>query len=282
FYRLPDNRDLAAQYLLLYEMSLPFGFDLNDRINIDKSATRLVVRLSDITTTELRAMEEKAKKWLAINESPGFAGTSSSLSLMWAHISERNINNMLGAAFGALVLISLILIFALRDVRLGLLSLVPNLAPAVIGFGIWGLTFGTAGLGLSVVAAMTLGIVVDDTVHFMSKYLRARREHQMDPADAVRYSFRTVGAAMCITTVALTAGFAVLSFSGYKMSSDMGLLTALTISLALVLDFFFLPTLLLKVDREKQPSLVITKEKTNETVNFDSAVVVPVDSKRVG
>jgi predicted RND superfamily exporter protein len=122
---------------------------------------------------------------------------------------------------------------------------------------------GQVGLGLSVVAAMTLGIVVDDTVHFMSKYLRARREHDMNPAGAVRYSFNTVGSAMWITTLALVAGFIVLAFSGYRMNSDMGLMSAITISLALVLDFMFLPTLLMKVEEKKD---AIFDQKADKTI----------------
>ncbi len=155
---------------------------------------------------------------------------------------------MLGASFGALVLISGILIFALRSFRLGLVSMIPNLVPAFMAFGIWGMIVGQVGLGLSMIVSLTLGIVVDDTVHFLSKYLRARREHDMDPAGAVRYSFNTVGTAMWVTTVVLVAGFLVLSFSGYKMNSQLGLMTAITITLALALDFLFLPTLLMKVE----------------------------------
>jgi predicted RND superfamily exporter protein len=96
---------------------------------------------------------------------------------------------------------------------------------------------------------MTIGIVVDDTVHFLSKYLRARREHDLDPAGAVRYSFNTVGTAMWITTVALVAGFLVLTFSSYRMNSEMGWMSALTIGLALFMDFLLLPALLMKVDK---------------------------------
>jgi predicted RND superfamily exporter protein len=247
FYRIPETRDLAAQSLLLYEMSLPLGQDLNNRINVDKSATRVIVFFKDITSKGLRDMDERARKWLRDN-TPSMFTFGSGLSIIWAHISERNINSMLIASFGALVLISGILIFALRNFRLGILSLIPNLAPAIMGFGLWGLLNGRVGLGLSVVVAMALGIVVDDTVHFMSKYLRARREYGMYQADAVRYTFNTVGTAMWVTTVALTAGFLILSLSGYKMNADMGLMTALIITLALALDFLLLPVLLMKVD----------------------------------
>ncbi|MCP4695425.1 MAG: MMPL family transporter [Gammaproteobacteria bacterium] len=249
WHRLPEQRDLAAQYLLLYEMSLPYGLDLNDRINVDKSATRMIVTLKHTTTMEIREMDEKAREWLRAN-APDMLTYGSGLSIIWAHISERNIKSMLGASFGALALISVILIFALRSFRLGLLSLVPNLAPAFTAFGLWGLLAGQVGLALSVVVAMTLGIVVDDTVHFMSKYLRARRERNLKPSDAVRFSFNNVGAAMWITTLALACGFMLLSLSGYKMNAEMGLMTALTITIALALDFLFLPPLLMKTEKK--------------------------------
>jgi predicted RND superfamily exporter protein len=91
---------------------------------------------------------------------------------------------------------------------------------------------------------------VDDTIHFLSKYLRARREKNMDPTAAVRYAFDTVGTAMWITTLALVAGFSILTASGYTVNAQMGLLSAITISLALFLGFFFVPALLMMVDRK--------------------------------
>jgi predicted RND superfamily exporter protein len=248
WYRLPDQRDLAAQYLLLYEMSLPYGLDLNNQIDIGKSATRLTVSLESMSTNELLALEEKAQLWLMEN-TPEMHTSGASPSVMFANIGYRNIRSMLKGTTIALVLISLILIIALRSVKIGLLSLVPNLVPAAMGFGLWGLLVGEVGLALSVVTGMTLGIVVDDTVHFLSKYLRARRERGMDSTEAVRYAFSTVGMALWVTSLVLIAGFMVLSQSAFKLNSDMGLLTAITIGFALAADFLFLPPLLMKVDK---------------------------------
>lgn len=252
YYVIPDQRDLTAQYLLLYEMSLPYGLDLDDQINVDKSSTRMLVSLKNTDARELRELDKKARIWLKENAPENMFTYGSGLSIIWAHISKRNINSMMGASFGALVLISVLLMFALRSFKHGLLSLVPNLLPPLMAFGAWGLFVGQVGLGLSIVVAMTLGIVVDDTVHFMSKYLRARREHKMDPVNAVRYSFNTVGTAMWVTTVALMTGFIILTFSGYRMNSDMGLLSALTIFLAFGLDILLLPVLLLKFDHKSE------------------------------
>jgi predicted RND superfamily exporter protein len=257
YYRIPEQRDLAAQYLLLYEMSLPFGLDLNNRINVDKSTTRMTVLLRYVSTKELNEMDARARQWLKKNAPESMFTYGTGLSIIWANIFMRNISGMLRAAFWALVLISAILMVALRSFRLGLVSLIPNLAPALVAFGVWGMIVGQVGLGLSVIVSMTIGIVVDDTVHFLSKYLRARREYDMNPTGAVRYSFNTVGTAMWTTTLVLVAGFMVLSFSGYKMNSDMGQMTALTITFALALDFLLLPTLLMKVEGK-------TDKPTNE------------------
>jgi hypothetical protein len=248
WYRLPDERDLAAQYLLLYEMSLPYGLDLNNQIDISKSSTKLTAFLQSLSSNELLAMEDRAQQWLKEN-APYMQSNGASPSVMFAYIGKRNIRSMLVGTSVALVLISFILIFALRSVKIGLISLVPNLAPAAMGFGLWGLLYGQVGLGLSIVAGLTLGIVVDDTVHFLSKYLRARREQGMNSQDAVRYAFHTVGVALLVTTIVLVAGFLVLSQSTFKLNSDMGLLTSITIALALLADFIFLPPLLMKVDK---------------------------------
>jgi len=248
WYRLPNDRELAAQYLLLYEMSLPYGLDLNNQIDIGKSSTRLVVSLENVSSNELLGIERHAQDWLH-GHAPHMQSSGASSSIMFAYIGQRNIRSMLLGTSVALVLISLVLVVALRSLKIGLVSLIPNLAPAAMGFGLWGLVNGQVGLGLSVVAGMTLGIVVDDTVHFLSKYLRARRERGLSAPDAVRYAFHTVGTALLVTTLVLIAGFLVLSLSGFKVNADMGLLTAVTIALALLADFLFLPPLLMKVDR---------------------------------
>ena len=247
-YRLPGSRDLAAQYLLLYEMSLPYGLDLNNQLDVDKSSTRMTVATETLSSNELLALDRRARQWLA-DHAPGVArAEEAGTSLMFAYLGRRNIRAMLLGTTVALVGISLVLIVALRSWRLGLASLVPNLVPGAMGFGIWGLAVGEVGLSLSVVTSMTLGIVVDDTVHFLTKYRRARSELGRSPPDAVRYAFVTVGRALLTTSLVLVAGFLVLSLSSFELNAGMGLLTALVIALALVADFFLLPPLLMKVE----------------------------------
>ena len=251
WYRLPDSRELAAQYLLLYEMSLPYGLDLNNQINVDKSATRFTVTLENVSSREIRNITAKGEQWLKDNAPAHMSATGAGGAVMFSHISGRNIKGMLWGTTIALVIISGTLIIALRSFKIGVLSLVPNLVPAAMAFGLWGIFVGQVNMALSVVTGMTLGIVVDDTVHFLSKYLRARREQGLPPQDAVRYAFSSVGRALVVTSFILAVGFGILSLSAFEMNAGMGRLSAMTIMLALTADFLLLPALLMKVE-EKQ------------------------------
>jgi predicted RND superfamily exporter protein len=250
FYKLPADRELSAQYLLLYEMSLPYGLDLNNQLNVDKSSTRVIGTFKNLTSVEQIELEGNMYQWFAKN-APDYQVSISSPSLMFAHIGQRNITSMLFGTTVALILISLLLAFALRSVRYGVISLLPNLIPASIGFGLWYFIDGQIGLALSVVAGMTLGIVVDDTVHFLTKYKHARDKYGKSSEEAVKYAFSSVGRALWITTLVLVAGFMVLAQSTFALNADMGLLTAVTIAVALTVDFLFLPPLLMLLDGNK-------------------------------
>ena len=262
YYRLPEGRELSAQYLLLYELSLPYGLDLNNQIDIDKESTRIIVTTKNMSSTENIALEQKIQTWFNEN-APQYSIATASPTSMFAHIGQRNIQSMLLGTSVALVLISLLLGIALKSVKFGLISLVPNLVPAAMAFGLWYFIDGQIGLGLSVVTGMTLGIVVDDTVHFLSKYLRARQMKNHNAEDAVRYAFSSVGRALWITTCVLIAGFMVLAQSTFKLNADMGLLTAITIGLALIVDFLFLPPLIMRLDKAK--TQIATQENIQET-----------------
>jgi len=178
---------------------------------------------------------------------PSLKAQGTGTTMMFANIGIRNIKSMLSATTIALFCISFILIFALRSVKIGLISMIPNLVPAGMAFGLWGIISGEIGLALSVVVGMTLGIVVDDTVHFLSKYLRARRELNLNSEEAVKYAFSTVGTALLVTSIVLIAGFCILSLSSFKLNSEMGIVTAITISFALIADFLLLPPILMKL-----------------------------------
>ncbi|NIM01493.1 MAG: outer membrane lipoprotein-sorting protein [Acidobacteria bacterium] len=251
YFRLPEDRDLAAQYMLLYEMSLPYGLDINNQVNVDKSSTQVVVTVGNMSSSTFLELAERAETWLVDNAPESMHARATGPAVMFSRISRRNVQSMIVGTLLAFGLITLVLTLALRSVKIGLLSLIPNVIPAATAFGVWALLVGEIGFAVSVVAALTIGIVVDDSVHFLTKYLVARREERMSPPDAVRYAFGSVGRALWITSAVLVAGFAILAQSTFKQNGDLGLLSAVTIAIALMADFFMLPGLLLLVDRQR-------------------------------
>ncbi len=266
YYRIPRSRELAAQYLLLYEMSLPYGLDLNNQINVDKSSTRVSVVLGGETTArEMREFSAAGENWLEQNAPAHMKSVGSSPAIMFANISEVALVNMLGGTTIALILVSGIIMIALRTLKIGFFSLIPNLVPIAVGFGVWALLSGQITMGMAPVIGMTMGIVVDDTIHFLSKYLHARRQEKLSSEAAICYAFKTVGPAMVTTTMTLIAGFSILAFSAFRLNSDMSLLTAITIAVALIADFILLPALLLTIDKKQLAGATAFQGKLTES-----------------
>ena len=269
FYSLPDNRELAAQYLLLYEMSLPYGLDLNNQINVDKSATRVTVSLHTLSNNEMIAFNDRAQVWLA-ETAPEITHIVGSPQFMFSHISLRTVEQMTTGVAFALMLISVLIFISLRSLKIGLISLIPNLVPPMMAFGLWGILIGEVGFALALSISMIIGIIVDDTVHFLSKYMRGRREKNLTAEEAVRYAFTNVGPALVITTIVLAAGFSVLMLSTFKLNFELGLITSMTITIALVVDFLLLPAMLLTFDKAEYAPISDT--------NVDEGLMAPTQS----
>ena len=249
FYRIPEDPDLAAQYLLIYELSLPYGRDLTNQIDVSRTSTRMTVVLRSLTSQQQLQLDARAQAWLGAN-APMLAGSDATgVSIVFSHLFQSNIRSILTGTILAMGLISVILVFAFRSLRVGLLSLVPNFIPAALSLGLWGYLVGRVGLAGSVMTAIAFGIIVDDTIHFLSKYLKARGEG-LGSAEAVRNVFRTVGHALWTTTAILTLGFLVFASSGFEVSWSLGLLVSLTVVFAFLADFTLLPALLMTFDRK--------------------------------
>ena len=246
FYRIPDDTELAAQYLLLYEFSLPVGLDLNNLIDVERSATRLTVVLKSLSSKEKLELDERAQDWLRQN-APSLETAATGVATVGAHSIQRNIEKMLIGTIIAMGIVSLLLVFIFRSVRLGLISLIPNFVPAAMAMGLWGYAVGEIGVAASVVTAIAFGIIVDDTIHFMTKYMRARKSGE-SPSESVQSAFRSVGKALVATTVVFALGFMVFGASGMATNQALGLLVGITVIIALLADFLFLPPLLMVLD----------------------------------
>jgi len=124
-----------------------------------------------------------------------------------------------------------------------------------MAFGVWGLVNGQVNMAVAMVFSITLGILVDDTVHFITKYRRGRTVKGLSKEASIEYAFSNVGEALIITTLVLAMGFALLGTSSFKLNAIAGNLTAITIVIALIFDFLILPPILMLIDRENDVSV---------------------------
>lgn len=257
WYRIPEQRDLASQYMLLYEMSLPFGLGLDHMINVDRNATRVIVSVKKNDSAGLLAIDARVQDWAKQNLQAASAREGSSFDMVTAHVQQRNIESVMTGTAAALILISFILILALKSLRYGIVSLIPNLAPAALAYGTWALLVGQVNMMSALVICMSLGIVVDDTVHFLSKYKRARDILGKSTEDSVRYAFTTVGSALVTTSLVLIVGFSITTLSHFGPTRYAGALMSITLTYALLVDLFLLPALLIYLDRKsvKEPKV---------------------------
>ncbi|MDA0963074.1 MAG: MMPL family transporter [Proteobacteria bacterium] len=247
-FRVADTPEANAQLMMFYELSLPEGLDLNTQIDVDRTRTRVVAFLRAGHSDDIRDLALAAEAWMADN-TPETVATAGGYSVAFSRITERNNRQMLLGLVLVLALVSLILMATMRNFRFGLISLVPNLVPAILAFGFWGVTFRDVNLGSTVVTTMTFGIVVDDSVHFLMHYLRRRREG-LAPQAALERTFASVGAAILITSIALIAGFAIMATSGFTINQHMGALTAIVIVFALLADLLLLPSVIRLFERK--------------------------------
>ncbi len=255
FYRLPESSDLAAQYLLLYEFSLPVGRDLNNLIDVERSSTRMTVVLRSLSTAEKIALDDRAQAWLRDN-APGMETGATGVAVVGAHSIQRNIEGMLTGTVVAMGIVSLLLLLVFKSVRLGAISLIPNFVPAAMAMGLWGYAVGEVGVAAAVVTAIAFGIIVDDTIHFMTKYVAARQDGLL-PSESVQSAFSSVGKALLATTMVFGLSFLVFGASGLITNQALGLLVGMTVVIALLADFLFLPPLLMALDGTRETSAQI-------------------------
>ena len=237
---MPEDRETIAQYFLLYEMSLPYGVSLNEQINVSRSSSRVTAILRKMSSSQIRDVDERATAWLAENVPPEMQTQATGINVLFANLSGVNIRSMMLATLVSVLVIAVVVGIALRSAVYGALSILLNMLPSLVGFGLWGLLYQDIGLAASVVTAMTIGLVVDDTIYFLLMYQQARKSG-LDPEGAINHVFAVVGVAMLVITVSLTVGFGTLAFSGFEVNRSLGAMTALVILSNLFIDWLMLP-----------------------------------------
>jgi len=277
FNKVPESRELAAQYLLLYEMSIPAGNDLTRDINASRSSLRLMVSLNTMTNNELTELDARAQQWLRDN-APELETPGGSRSLMFANLGKKIVVSMISGSMFAMILITLVILVGLGSAKYGIISLVPNIFPAAVVYGVWGMLVGEVNQAAAMTFSISIGLVVDDTVHFLSKYMKARKAGKTSE-DSIEYAFTTAGSALLVTSVAISSGMAMLMFSSFAPNVTTAVMLVSIVMVALLLDFIFLPPILLLFDSRfvEEPVLVLTGEEASMAQVEGEIEVDPTD-----
>ncbi|MCP4117181.1 MAG: outer membrane lipoprotein-sorting protein [Desulfobacteraceae bacterium] len=238
-YVLPESRALTAQELFMFENS--GSDDLEDFTDSLFSRARLSVKLPFIDAISYSNYIDRVNEKLEA-QFPDVSVTTTGMIMIYSRVIAAGIKSMQASYLYALGTITILMILLLGNVRIGLVSMVPNLLPIVLILGVAGWCSVPVSLFIMLVGNIAMGLAVDDTIHFMHNF-RRYYEASGDVGDAVTKTLLSAGRPMVITTVVLGMGFFIYLFSGMNHLTDFGLLTGSAIVLALMADFFVAPAL---------------------------------------
>ena len=246
---IPTEPDLSAQYLFFYEMSLPYGLDLTNSISQNKESIKLVASLKELGSLEYREFAKKVENYASQNMPEDMVSIGTGTRPIFAFLSNMLITQLIYALGIGIVLITATIILFFRSLRYGMLTSVTNLLPIGVAFGIWAIVSGEISMLVGIGMGTTLGIIVDFTVHFLSKYLHARRQKNLSAEEAVEYAFETVGFALIITSFSLILGFLVLLQAFFIPIHGFVLFSSIAFLSALIIDLLLFPALLITWDK---------------------------------
>jgi len=239
YYRIPDSRQLIAQYLLLYDSE-----DIEDFINPDYDHARLAVRLGTYSSSEQAVIIDEIREYVRLIEHPGLSVRITGQAVQDVNIVEALVSGQIYSLSIALAVISLIMFLVLKSASLGLISLLPNFFPILLNFGLMGLLGIPLNTATALIAAVAIGIAVDDTIHFLHHYNKMRRQGA-SASDAVERTMLVKGRALMSSSAILCIGFGVLLFSSFMPVVYFGLLSAIIMIAAVVGDLIILPAILM-------------------------------------
>jgi hypothetical protein len=253
YYAIPQNRDLVAQEFLLFENS--GSDDLEDVVDSQFSKARFTIKGPFKDAVKYNRFIDTVSSYFDDNFPEATITLTGMMALLSSTISHAIIS--MARSYGiALVVITALMIILIGRIRIGLLSMIPNLAPILLMLGVIGATPFKMDLFTMMVASIAIGLAVDDTIHFMHNF-RRYYEQSGDPKQAVYETLHTTGRAMLVTTIALSIGFFIFVFASMNNLFAFGLLTAFTILMALVADYLVAPALMVLVNR---PQKIIAEE----------------------
>ena len=243
FRRIPQNRNLISQYLLIYD-----GRDLYDLVDREFQQTRLVLTLNVNGAGDISTVIHRIRHILQIAHPHGLKWHIGGFGRLFSDQDELLIKGQIRSMWGAFILIFGLLITVWRSVPASMLTIIPNIAPVLVMFA----TMGALGIWLdmatAMIASVVVGIAVDDTIHLYYIY-RTRRRAGAGPVMALGRAYHDAGRAVVITTVILCAQFLILTISQFRPTVEFGFLTALGLAAALLFDLLLLPAMLILINR---------------------------------
>ncbi|MBW2071011.1 MAG: MMPL family transporter [Deltaproteobacteria bacterium] len=238
-YVIPESADLIAQYLLLFQR-----YDLERYVSADYSKTNIIVRHNISSSHELRGVVKDLESFMSKTLGPGVSYTVTSEGILINKAADTMATGQALSLSLLLLVIFILMSFLFVRFKAGFLSLIPNLFPIIIIFGIMGLANIPLNTGTAMIAAIAIGIAVDDTVHLMVRY-NSEMKRLNDQEEAMVTSIHSEIRPVMTTSMALAVGFALLSFSHFVPVIYFGVLSALVMLLALIGDLFLTPVLLI-------------------------------------
>jgi predicted RND superfamily exporter protein len=248
FYAVPQNRNLIAQEFLLFENT--GSDDLEDVVDSQFSMARFTIKVPFKDAVKYEKFLKTVESYFAKHFPEVKITITGMMALLFRTIYHVMVSMAKSYAI-ALVVITLLMIFLIGRVRIGLLSMIPNIAPILLMLGVIGALSLPMDLFTMMVASIAMGLAVDDTIHFMHNF---RRYYEIggDPIEAVRQTLDTTGRAMLVTSIVLSLGFFIFAFATMSNLVNFGLLTAFTIIMALVADYFLAPALMVLVNKPRK------------------------------
>jgi hypothetical protein len=242
FYTIPDSRELIAQYLILYESA--GGDEAEEYVSSDYQRARLELRLRLDMTSETALLSAGIDEEIARNPLVVSTLELTGIGALWLKLVDYIVLSQVQGFAIAFSVIAVLMCLLLGSVKTGLISMIPNLIPVCLTLGVMGWLNIPLDYSKVSIAAVAMGIAVDDTIHLV---LRFRHEFNLCGryAEAFRSALLDVGRALIITSIALVAGFQVLLLSVLDSQATQGMLLSTTIVTALVADFLLMPALIL-------------------------------------
>jgi hypothetical protein len=259
-YSIPDDRRLVAQELLLFESS--GSDDLTNVVDSRFRLARFTLKLPFVDAIYyapfIEMLEQHFRSVLGPDVEVSFTGVMALMSGTFNAV----IHSMARSYVIAFMVITPMMILLIGRVRIGLLSMVPNLAPIVIALGAMGWAGLTLDMFTLLIGSIAIGLAVDDTIHFMHNF-RRNYDRSGDVSQAVRETLTTTGQAMLFTSVVLASGFFVFALSTMKNLIVFGTVTGFTICVAFLADVLLGPALMALVASPRavaSPKPQITEE----------------------